>query len=67
MAYRQKFITRKKILVFGKYKNKHISKVPYHYLYWMLNNLDLSIQEQSTIDRILLKKGEKEIQQQVVK
>lgn len=68
---RTKYIGKKKggkvkYLVFGKYKLKPVNSVPRHYLYWMLENLDLSIWEQSVIDAVLYSKTERLIQKQVV-
>ena len=63
----KKYITKKQKLLFGKYKNKSIHRVPHSYLIWMIDTIELSTIEKAMVNKVLLKKGEKQIQQQVIK
>lgn len=53
---RQKYISKQKFILFGKYYKKPVVSLPITYLYWMLQNLDLTIWEQRVIDSALMKK-----------
>lgn len=59
MSKRQKYISKQKFILFGKYYKKPVISLPITYLYWMLQNLDLTIWEQRVIDKALLKQSKK--------
>ena len=69
---KRKYIGKKqkgnvKYLLFGKYRKRPINTVPHSYLYWVLENFDLSVWEKSVIDAILTSKTERLIQKEILK
>ena len=57
----------KSYFLFGKHKGKPVSSAPRNYLYWVMDNLDLSEWEKSVVDAVLYSKTERLIQKEVIK